>query len=83
MAKCPKCNKEFEPCCLCRGQYPHQQCVDDDICHECFMIENPNGRLGITNAIHSDRQSDVADEIWTNEDESTEIERQIIEDARR
>lgn len=34
-------------------------------------------------AIHSDGQGNVTDEIWTNEDESAEIERQIVEDARR
>lgn len=80
MAKCPKCNKEWEPCYLCRGQYPHQQCVDDAMCYECFMIENPNGRLGLT------RKSsgwEMVGDIWTNEDESAEIERQIIDDARR
>jgi hypothetical protein len=33
--------------------------------------------------VSSDEQSDAAEEIWTNEDESAEIERQIIEDARR
>lgn len=48
MAKCPKCNKDFEPCYLCRGQYPHQKCVNDDMCHGCFMIKNPNGRLPVT-----------------------------------
>jgi hypothetical protein len=32
--------------------------------------------------MHPDGQSDAA-EIWTNEDESAEIERQIVEDARR
>lgn len=48
MTICPKCGKKFEPCYLCRGQYPHQQCINDDMCHDCFMIENPNGRLGIT-----------------------------------
>ena len=36
----------------------------------------------LTSAMHSDGQSDAA-EIWTNEDESAEIERQIVEDARR
>ena len=37
----------------------------------------------LTSAMHSDGQSDAADEIWTNEDESAEIGRQITEDARR
>lgn len=48
MGKCLKCSKECELCYLCRGQYPHQRCVDDDICHECFMVENPKGRIGVT-----------------------------------
>ena len=37
----------------------------------------------LINAMHSDGQSDVAEEIWTNEDESAEIERQIVENTRR
>ena len=36
----------------------------------------------LTSTMHSDGQSNAA-EIWTNEDESAEIERQITEDARR
>jgi hypothetical protein len=33
---CPICKKEFEPCGLCRGQYNHQQCVDEyDLCDDC------------------------------------------------
>ena len=80
MVNCPKCGKEFEPCYLCSGQYPHQRCVNDDICHECFMIENPNGRLGITNKSSG---QEMQGEIWTNEDEVVEIERQIIEDNSR
>ena len=35
---CPKCLKEFEACYLCRGQYTHQRCVNDEMCHDCFMI---------------------------------------------
>lgn len=39
MAKCPKCNKEWEPCYLCRQGEPHQRCVNDSMCHECIMKE--------------------------------------------
>lgn len=37
----------------------------------------------LTSAMHSDGQQSDAAEIWTNEDESAEIERQIVEDACR
>ena len=37
--KCPECSKEFEACPLCRAGERHQQCVDDDMCHDCLMKE--------------------------------------------
>jgi len=39
MAIC-ECGKEYEPCYLCSGQYPHQECVSrNDKCHDCHMEE--------------------------------------------
>jgi len=37
--KCPKCEKEFEPCSMCRSGDDHQYCIDDKFCHECIMAE--------------------------------------------
>lgn len=34
-----KCGKEFEPCGMCRAGDRHQQCVDDEMCHDCHMKE--------------------------------------------
>lgn len=54
-------------------------------CADCMVAFVKAERLKhhLTNAMHSDGQGNVAEEIWTNEDESAEIERQIIEDVRR
>ena len=53
----------------------------------CVIVKGkrfyPMEATKLTNAMHSDGQGDVAEDIWTNEDESAEIERQITEDARR
>lgn len=37
---CPACGALWEPCPLCRGQYVHQQCVPDEMCHQCVMRRN-------------------------------------------
>jgi hypothetical protein len=34
---CPVCGKGWDPCSFCRQDVPHQQCVDDKMCHECAM----------------------------------------------
>jgi hypothetical protein len=33
--RCPICDKEYEPCALCRQDVRHQQCVDDGVCPDC------------------------------------------------
>ena len=48
---------------------------------EHIIIEQTNQPPN--HAMHSDEQSNATEEIWTNEDESAEIERQIVENARR
>lgn len=35
--RCPICDKEYEPCSLCRQDVRHQQCVDDNICPDCTI----------------------------------------------
>ncbi|MBV5346754.1 hypothetical protein JZU46_00770 [bacterium] len=37
MKRCPDCGNYFEPCSLCRGQYSHQSCISDNICHGCTI----------------------------------------------
>ena len=48
-----------------------------------YVYERLTGKMvrHLTNAMHSDGEG--RGDIWTNEDESAEIERQIMEDARR
>jgi len=50
--KCPKCAKEFEECPQCRSQYPHQECLKDEMCHDCMILdakENDYDSLGHSN----------------------------------
>ncbi len=39
MNKCPGCGNIWEPCYLCRRDDRHQQCVEDNMCHDCIMLE--------------------------------------------
>lgn len=58
MMICPKCGKEFEACYLCRGQYNHQQCVNDEMCHDCTMIDKE--KHGYDFLIHSNPHGGTA-----------------------
>jgi hypothetical protein len=45
MGTCLICGKKVELCGMCRAGERHQQCVDDDLCHECFVEQKGNGNL--------------------------------------
>ena len=53
------------------------QCADEE-----KIIITKGCSVGPTCTIRPDGQGDVADEVWTNEDESAEIEQQIVENNR-